>query len=92
MSTQEQLDVEFLHPTESETRLEATVSADATPKFLIDALIAERFVPAPVNGGRYGLLNTANNKALLPNVSLGQAQVQSGSALKVTPEYSGASR
>jgi hypothetical protein len=90
MAATDPIDVQFKHPTDSTKTFDVTITPDATPAFLIDALIKEGFMPAAATGERYDLRRLDTGQTLLPDVTLAAANVGTGATINVHPTYTGA--
>lgn len=82
--------LKFRHPTDSTEELTASVSPEATPKFLIDQLVQAGFIPPLGATGRYVLRNGATGVQLLENGTLASAGLGAGGELLVEATMSGA--
>jgi len=80
----------FRHPTSSDEEMTASVSREATPKFLIDQLVRSGFIPPIGATGRYMLRNGATGVQLLENAPLTAAGLGEGGVVMVDATMSGA--
>jgi hypothetical protein len=85
------LDITFVHPTDSAQTFEADVSPEQTARECIDQLVAHRFFERQT-GRTYKLTydDGTTSKELKDEEQLGHAGVRSGSALHVLASTSGA--
>jgi hypothetical protein len=86
----QQITVNFVHPTDSTHVLTATVGTTSTPNYLIDQLILSGFMSKAPNGGTYKLVDPNNYKELADHQTLAHAGVAPNSTLNVMPSVSGA--
>src|SRR5262245_17722918 len=73
----EQITVNFVHPTDSSQILTATVGPTSTPNYLINQLIHSNFLSKPSAGAEYKLVDTKTGRELLDNETLAAAGVAS---------------
>lgn len=86
----ESITLNFQHPTNSGEILTAAVSANATPKFLIDQMVQAGFLPPANAAGEYKLRDAQSGRQLLDNVTLADAGITSGATLGVDHATAGA--
>jgi hypothetical protein len=88
----QQITVNFVHPTDSTQVLTATVGTTSTPNYLVDQLIRSGFMSKAPNNGTYKLLDPRTGRELQDHQTLAQAQVAPNTTLSVVPTLSGAYR
>jgi hypothetical protein len=86
----EKVTVTFVHPTQSDKLLQATVGKTATPKYLINQLVTSGFMEKAGQSTEYRLVDSDTKKELAPNVTLGEAQVADNAHLYVIHSVTGA--
>jgi hypothetical protein len=86
----QQITVNFVHPTDSTNLLTATVGTASTPNYLIDQLILSGFMGKAPNNGAYKLVDPNTHKELADHETLEHAGVAPNSTLNVVASVSGA--
>lgn len=90
MTNADNVKVTFINPTNSADTMDVTVSPQATPKWLIEQLVKNGFIPPADRAGQYKLCNAESGVQLLDNVGLAAAGVTSGTNLKIDDTVTGA--
>jgi hypothetical protein len=86
----QQITVRFVHPTDSEQTLTATVGGTATPHYLLDQLIRNDFLAKPGTGAEYKLVDAKTGSELADHATLAGAGVATGTTLHVLHSVTGA--
>lgn len=86
----QKVNLTFVHPTDSEQRLTAAVSRQATAGYLVEQLIGTGFMPPLGAAGRYVLRNGASGVQLHAGTTLAAAGVTDGTEVLVDATMSGA--
>ena len=86
----QQITVNFVHPTDSTHVLTATVGTTSTPNYLIQQLIGSGFMGKAPNGGTYKLVDPNTHRELADYQTLAQAAVAPNTTLNIMPSVSGA--
>jgi hypothetical protein len=89
-SESESIRVNFVHPTEAEKELRATVSVTSTPRILIERLILSGFLARAGAATQYRLVNSATGHQLFDHVTLVDAGIHGDSNLQVIHSVTGA--
>jgi hypothetical protein len=79
---EDKITLKFEHPTNKSETLTATVSRGATPGYLVDQLVAARFIPQPSSVGQYKL-RTENGVQLIDDETIEEAGLADGMLLTV---------
>lgn len=86
----EEIRVIFVHPTEPGKELQATVSIIATPRDLLDQLIAHAFIVKEGEANQYRLINTATREQLIDSITLEDAGICDNAHLEIVHSVTGA--
>jgi hypothetical protein len=90
MTDDQQIALNFVHPTDSTQVLTAKVGTSSTPDYLIKELVRSNFLTAAATGARYKLVDTGTGKELADHVSLATAGVAPDAMLHVLHSVTGA--
>lgn len=88
----DQITVNFVHPTDSTQVLTATVGRASTPHYLLDQLVRSGFMPDPPHSAAYKLVDPNTHRELGDHQTLVQAGVAPNATLSVMGAYVGAHR
>lgn len=80
----------FISPTNPSEILNAEVSTDVTPKFLVGQLVEARFIPPAGSSGLYKLRDARTGRQLVDNESLREAGLVSDTEIAIDHATSGA--
>lgn len=91
MTDDQQIMVNFVHPTDSTQVLTATVGRGSTANYLLDQLVRSGFMPAAPHNSAYKLVDPNTHRELGDHQTLAQAGVAPNTTLGVMGAYVGAS-
>src|SRR5215831_4486952 len=86
---EQQMTLNFVHPTESSKILTATVGTSATPHYLVDQMVKGAFLAKPGTGAEYKLVDTVTGKELAEHVSIAAAGVAPDTTLNILHSVTG---
>jgi hypothetical protein len=86
----QQITLNFVHPTDSSKILTATVGDTSTPNYLINQLVRSEFLAKAGTGAEYKLVDTKTGRELADNVTLAAAGVTPDTTLHVLHSVTGA--
>jgi predicted RecB family nuclease len=92
MTDEQQITLNFVHPTDSGKVLTATVGGASTPDYLISQLVRSDFLTKPGTGAQYKLVDTKTGKELADQTTLAAAGVAPNATLNVLHSVTGARR
>ncbi len=86
----QQVTVNFVHPTDSTQVLTATVGNTSTPNYLIDQLVRSNFLTKAGTGAAYKLVDTTTGRELADHLTLAAAGVAPNATLNILHSVTGA--
>lgn len=86
----QQIMVNFVHPTDSTQVLTATVGRTSTPHYLLDQLVRSGFMPQAPSNSSYKLVDPNTHRELGDYQTLAAAGVAPNATLSVMGAYVGA--
>lgn len=90
MPGDQQIMVNFVHPTDSTQVLTATVGWASTPHYLLEQLVRSGFMPPAPNNSSYKLVDPNTQRELGDHQTLQQAGVAHNTTLSIMGAYVGA--
>lgn len=87
--SEDKVTISFVHPTNPSETLTATITSEATSRYIIDQLIAASFIEPESRVGQYKLRDSSGMQ-LLDDVTLIAAGVVDGAQLSVDHTVTGA--
>jgi hypothetical protein len=84
------VNVTFIHPTNSSELLTVAVPSDATASWLVSQMISSGFITKANPVGEYKLQDTRTGKQLNDDQTLREARIYDGASLQVNHNTSGA--